>query len=465
MEAVAKYEFTGAGEDELSFRKDDILKVLSTEDDWYKAEIHGEEGFVPKNYIEINFPSWYHAGIARNEAECILLEQDVGAFLIRASQSAKNEFSISVRHQDDVQHFKVLRDGKGHYFLWSEKFESLNKLVEYYKVSSISKTTQIYLRDGKKETKGGHIPLEPRTAGARMQDYRNPESQMPDPRMPGSRMLAPRMMDSGIPDSRMSDSRKLDSRMLDYRMPDSRMPDSRMPDSRIPDSRIPEPRMPDSRMPDSRMPDPRIPEPRMLVPRMMDLGMPDLGMPDSRMANPRMPDPRPDSRILNPRLADSRTPIPRILESRASGCRMPSPRMLESRAPDCRVPEPRMPEPRMPASLGLGGHSNEASIRRGGMPQPSFGEGSPRFRQSCSPQPPFQEGPPVARKVSDCPPMQKARRVRAMFDFAAEADDELEFKCGEIIEVLDTTDPSWWKGSLRGQVGLFPSNYVSSINQ
>lgn len=425
MEAVAKYEFTGAGEDELSFRKDDILKVLSTEDDWYKAEIHGQEGFVPKNYIEINFPSWYHAGIARNEAECILLEQDVGAFLIRASQSAKNEFSISVRHQDDVQHFKVLRDGKGHYFLWSEKFESLNNLVEYYKVSSISKTTQIYLRDEKKETKGGHIPLEPRTAGARMQDYRNPEPQMPDPRMPGSRMLAPRMMDSGIPDSR-----KLDSRMLDYRMPDPRMPD------------------------------PRIPEPRMLVPRMMDLGMPDLGMPDPRMASPRMPDPRPDSRILNPRLADSRTPVPRILESRAPDCRMPNPRMLESRAPDCRLPEPRMP-----ASLGLGGHSNEASVRRGGMPQPSFGEVSPRFRQSCSPQPPFQEGPPVARKVNDCPPMQKARRVRAMFDFAAEADDELEFKSGEIIEVLDTTDPSWWKGSLRGRLGLFPSNYVSSINR
>ncbi|GCB86330.1 hypothetical protein scyTo_0027010, partial [Scyliorhinus torazame] len=56
-------------------------------------------------------------------------------------------------HEDDVQHFKVLRDGKGHYFLWSEKFDSLNKLVEYYKGSSISKTTQIYLRDSKKEAK------------------------------------------------------------------------------------------------------------------------------------------------------------------------------------------------------------------------------------------------------------------------------------------------------------------------
>ncbi|XP_078286572.1 GRB2-related adapter protein 2-like [Rhinoraja longicauda] len=385
MEAVAKYEFTGAGEDELSFRKDDILKVLSTEDDWYKAEINGQEGFVPKNYIEIHFPSWYHHGIARSEAEGILLEQDAGSFLIRASQSAKNEFSISVRHQEDVQHFKVLRDGKGHYFLWSEKFESLNNLVEYYKISSISKTTQIYLRDGKKEAKGGHIPLEPRVAGARTQDNRIPESRTPDPRMPGSRMLAPRMTVSGTPDAR-----KLDSRM---------------------------------------------PEPRMLVPRMVDSGMPD-----SRMPSPRLPDPRSDSQTLNPRLPDCRTPIPR---------------MLEPRAPECRTA----------SSPGHGGHPSEASIRRGGIPQPSFGHGPPRLRQSCSPQPPFQEGPPVARKVNDCPPMQRARRVRAMFDFAAEADDELEFKCGDIIEVLDTTDHSWWKGSLWGRVGLFPSNYVASINR
>ncbi|XP_051899280.1 GRB2-related adaptor protein 2-like [Pristis pectinata] len=385
MEAVAKYEFTGAGEDELSFRKDDILKVLSTEEDWYKAELHGREGFVPKNYIEINFPSWFYGGIGRSEAENILLEQDVGFFLIRASQSSKNEFSISVRHQEDVQHFKVLRDGKGHYFLWSEKFESLNKLVEYYKVSSISKATQIYLRDGKKEAKGG---------------FGNP-----------------------------------DARMMGARMPEPRMPEPRMPEPRMPEPRMPEPRIPDSRMSGS----------RMLGSRMMDSGMPDSRMLESRMMAPRLPDPRSDCRLPNTRVPDSR---------------MSNSRMLESRIPDS-----RMPEPRLAPSLGPGAHFNEPSIRRGCHPQPSFNEGPPRFRQSCSPQPPFQEGPPVARKASDCPPMQKIRRVRAMFDFTAEADDELEFKCGDIIEVLDSADPSWWKGSLWGRVGLFPSNYVSSINR
>lgn len=47
-----------------------------------------------------------------------------------------------------MQHFKVMKDNKGQYYLWAEKFTSLNKLVEYYKTTSISKQREIYLRDG-----------------------------------------------------------------------------------------------------------------------------------------------------------------------------------------------------------------------------------------------------------------------------------------------------------------------------
>ncbi|KTG41326.1 hypothetical protein cypCar_00035963 [Cyprinus carpio] len=56
MEATGKYDFTATAEDELSFRKGDIIKILGTNDDWFKAEIGGMEGFVPRNYINIHFP-------------------------------------------------------------------------------------------------------------------------------------------------------------------------------------------------------------------------------------------------------------------------------------------------------------------------------------------------------------------------------------------------------------------------
>ena len=46
MEAIAKHDFNATADDELSFRKHSILKVLNKEDDmnWYRAELDGHEG-------------------------------------------------------------------------------------------------------------------------------------------------------------------------------------------------------------------------------------------------------------------------------------------------------------------------------------------------------------------------------------------------------------------------------------
>ncbi|XP_005871443.1 PREDICTED: GRB2-related adapter protein 2 isoform X2 [Myotis brandtii] len=154
MEAIAKFDFTASGEDELSFHTGDTLKILSNQEEWFKAELGSQEGYVPKNFIDIQFPEWFHEGLSRHQAENLLMAKEVGFFIIRASQSSPGDFSISVRHEDDVQHFKVMRDNKGNYFLWTEKFPSLNKLVDYYRTTSISKQKQIFLRDRTREDQG-----------------------------------------------------------------------------------------------------------------------------------------------------------------------------------------------------------------------------------------------------------------------------------------------------------------------
>lgn len=288
MEAKGKYEFNATDEDELSFRKGDILKILSRQDEWYKAEINGQEGFVPQNYIEINTPRWYQETANRSTAEELLRLRDVGEFVIRGCQSSPGEFSISVKHENDVQHFKVMRDNKGQYFLWTEKFTSLNKLVEFYKTSSISKTREIYLNDG--------------SPGAR-----SPSSGQPIKR-------------GSLPETRNS----------------------------------------------------------------------------------------------------------------------PSPATAPRRASD---------QAHSQMTGRMGAEERAHTIGHTGRSNSPISAALPR------------------RPSEPLPPPQRAAvpQVRALYDFTAEEGDELEFSAGDIIEVLDRSDPSWWRGKLRGKSGLFPANYTEVL--
>lgn len=54
-------------------------------------------------------------------------------------------------------------------------------------------------------------------------------------------------------------------------------------------------------------------------------------------------------------------------------------------------------------------------------------------------------------------------RVRALFDFQASEPEELSFRKGDIIAVLESVFKDWWKGFLRGQTGIFPLNYVEKL--
>jgi hypothetical protein len=55
------------------------------------------------------------------------------------------------------------------------------------------------------------------------------------------------------------------------------------------------------------------------------------------------------------------------------------------------------------------------------------------------------------------------KRVRATFDYAAAADDELSFRTGDEIKVINETSDAWWTGELAGRQGLFPTSYVSPL--
>lgn len=71
-----------------------------------------------------------------------------------------------------------------------------------------------------------------------------------------------------------------------------------------------------------------------------------------------------------------------------------------------------------------------------------------------------------AYKKSINPPKSNNPFVKAVWDFDSEDPDDLPFSAGALIEVLDMpSSTSWWRGQLKGRVGLFPSNYVGVSTQ
>lgn len=159
MEARALYNFNASSADEMGLSKGETVKILNEEDkNWFRAEKNGIEGIVPANHLTFNYPLWYMR-VSKEESIELLKEKrgssyihPEGTFLVRPSVSAPGELSLSVRINNEVQHYKILRtDRRDKYFLWNDadKFNSINELVTYYRTHSVSKVEQVHLKDMK----------------------------------------------------------------------------------------------------------------------------------------------------------------------------------------------------------------------------------------------------------------------------------------------------------------------------
>ncbi|XP_017039378.1 LOW QUALITY PROTEIN: serine-rich adhesin for platelets [Drosophila ficusphila] len=74
-------------------------------------------------------------------------------------------------------------------------------------------------------------------------------------------------------------------------------------------------------------------------------------------------------------------------------------------------------------------------------------------------------GPAGPSAVPMLPPKPQREYCRVEFPYAPQNDDELELRVDDIITVITTElpDKGWWKGEIRGKVGVFPDNFVKML--
>ncbi|XP_016852880.2 SH3 domain-containing protein 21 isoform X1 [Anolis carolinensis] len=58
----------------------------------------------------------------------------------------------------------------------------------------------------------------------------------------------------------------------------------------------------------------------------------------------------------------------------------------------------------------------------------------------------------------------KQRWCRVVFPYVPTKEDELELSTGDLVQILEEIEDGWWLGKKRGQLGVFPSNFVQELS-
>ncbi|XP_066256075.1 tyrosine-protein kinase Abl isoform X2 [Euwallacea similis] len=165
---VALYDFQAGGENQLSLKKGEHVRILSYNKSGEWCEAHSSSnlvGWVPSNYVtpvnSLEKHSWYHGPISRNAAEYLLSSGINGSFLVRESESSPGQRSISLRYEGRVYHYRINEDPEGKVYVTAEsKFNTLAELVHHHSMLSDGLITQL-LYPAPKHNKPTVFPLSP----------------------------------------------------------------------------------------------------------------------------------------------------------------------------------------------------------------------------------------------------------------------------------------------------------------
>lgn len=171
--------------------------------------------------------------------------------------------------------------------------------------------------------------------------------------------------------------------------------------------------------------------------------------------------------LKRPRFWDHGTSIHEIEESKYASIR----KFVSVRASPLTSTDPNLHPPSKPTKrqiTDVDRHKEEEELQMAlalsikEKPVPPSSSKKPGLAGSTEPTATSQQIAP-SQPVPSGTTAATVSRVRALFDFQPSEAGELQFRKGDVIAVLESVYKDWWKGSLRGQTGIFPLNYVEKL--
>lgn len=119
-----------------------------------------------------------------------------------------------------------------------------------------------------------------------------------------------------------------------------------------------------------------------------------------------------------------------------------------------------------PSTSQVGTHSHSNSLEHNPPPPYSAGVSSPPLTSPkagslAAAAAAKAKPPPPKPKPSRLSANPQAETVTALYDYSAQAEGDLSFRAGEVIEIINRTqnENEWWTGKLQGRSGQFPGQY------
>ncbi|KAM7282840.1 abl interactor 1 [Ixodes scapularis] len=134
----------------------------------------------------------------------------------------------------------------------------------------------------------------------------------------------------------------------------------------------------------------------------------------------------------------------------------PGPNLMSTSVTD-RLPEPPPPHIMSGAVAPPSDYGRHGNVS---PPLPPPPPPEPLYPGNHVPPSPPAYGRQRADADHDWVPKTYLEKVVAIYDYAADKDDELSFSENSVIYVVKKNDDGWYEGVMNGVTGLFPGNYV-----